>query len=125
MTLIILTNNIHVPSQRRSKLDDRSEKHVFVGYDKRSKGYKLYNPVTKKVVVSRDVEFDEDGSWDWSIGENERYDFLPITDEEETGESGEEVKRQPESPTPTLTQDSPLSLSDGEPKTRSLQELYE
>ncbi|GKD75351.1 retrovirus-related pol polyprotein from transposon TNT 1-94 [Tanacetum coccineum] len=115
---------VHVPSQRRSKLDDRSKKHVFVGYDKQSKGYKLYNPVTRKVVVSRDVEFEEEGSWDWSIEENERYDFLPMTDEEETGESGDEVQ-QPESPTPTPTQDSPLSSSEGEPKTRSLQELYE
>nr|GEY63693.1 reverse transcriptase [Tanacetum cinerariifolium] len=25
-----------------------------------------------KVVVSRDVEFDEEGSWDWSIQESER-----------------------------------------------------
>nr|GFA70386.1 retrovirus-related Pol polyprotein from transposon TNT 1-94 [Tanacetum cinerariifolium] len=112
---------VHVLSQRRSKLDDRSKKHVFVGYDKQSKGYKLYNPVTRKVVVSRDVDFDEEGSWDWSTEENERYDFLPMTDEEETCELGDEVQ-QPESPTPT--QDSPLSLSEGKPKTRSLQELY-
>ncbi|GKD22590.1 retrovirus-related pol polyprotein from transposon TNT 1-94, partial [Tanacetum coccineum] len=88
---------VHVPSQRRSKIDDRSKKHVFVGYDKQSKDYKLYNPVTRKVVVSRDMEFKEEGSWDWSIEENERYEFLPMTDEEETGE----------------------------PKTTSLQELYE
>ncbi|GKA50384.1 retrovirus-related pol polyprotein from transposon TNT 1-94, partial [Tanacetum coccineum] len=115
---------VHVPSQKRSKLDDRSEKHVFVGYDKQSKGYKLYNPVTRKVVVSRDVEFEEEGSWDWSIEENERYDFLPMTGVEETCESGEEVQ-QPESLTPTPTQDSPSSLSEGEPKARSLQELYE
>ncbi|GKG51123.1 retrovirus-related pol polyprotein from transposon TNT 1-94, partial [Tanacetum coccineum] len=40
-------------------------------YDKQSKGYKLYNPVTRKVVVSRDVEFEEEGSWDWNIEENE------------------------------------------------------
>ncbi|GJY66091.1 retrovirus-related pol polyprotein from transposon TNT 1-94 [Tanacetum coccineum] len=115
---------VHVPSQRRSKLDDRSKKHVFVGYDKQSKGYKLYNPVTRKVVVSRDVEFEEEGSWDWSIEENERYDFVPMIDEEETGESGDEVQK-PESPTPTPTQDLPLSSSEREPKTRSLQELYE
>nr|GEY89548.1 copia-type polyprotein [Tanacetum cinerariifolium] len=113
---------VHVPSQRRLKLDDRSEKHVFVGYEKQSKGYKLYNPVKKKVVVSRDVEFDEEGSWDWSIQESKRYDFLPMTDEEETDESSEEA-RQPQSPTPT--QDSPSSSSEGEPKTRILQELYE
>ncbi|GJY10384.1 retrovirus-related pol polyprotein from transposon TNT 1-94 [Tanacetum coccineum] len=112
---------VHVLSQRRSKLNDRSEKHVLVGYDKQSKGYKLYNPVTRKVAVSRDVEFKEEGSWDWSIEENDRYDFLPMTNKEETGELGEEVQ-QPESPTPT--QDSPLSSSEGEPKTRSLRELY-
>ncbi|GJZ39692.1 hypothetical protein Tco_0586255 [Tanacetum coccineum] len=80
--------------------------------------YKLYNPVIRKVVVSRDVEFDDEESWDWRIEENERYDFLLMTDEEETGESTESL-------TPTPTQDSPLSLSEGEPKTRSLQELYE
>ncbi|GJV20714.1 retrovirus-related pol polyprotein from transposon TNT 1-94 [Tanacetum coccineum] len=44
---------VYVPSQRRSKLNDRSEKHVFVGYDKQSKGYKLYNPVTRKVVIEK------------------------------------------------------------------------
>ncbi|GKB87228.1 retrovirus-related pol polyprotein from transposon TNT 1-94 [Tanacetum coccineum] len=53
----------------------RSEKHVFVSYDKQSKGYKLYNPVRRKVVVSRDVEFKEEGSWDWSIEEHERWKF--------------------------------------------------
>nr|GFA83330.1 copia-type polyprotein [Tanacetum cinerariifolium] len=110
---------VHVPSQRQSKLDDRSEKHVFIGYDKHSKGYKLYNLITKKVVVSRDVDFEEEESWDWSIEEHERYDFLPMTDEDERGESGEKFQ-QPKSPTPTPTQESPLSSSEGEPKTRSL-----
>lgn len=95
---------------------------MVIGYEKQSKGYKLYNPITGKVVVSRDIEFDEEEAWDWSIKENERHDFIPINDEEETGESNEEVQ-QPKSPTPT--QDSPSSLSEGEPKTRSLKELYE
>nr|GFA57415.1 copia-type polyprotein [Tanacetum cinerariifolium] len=53
---------VHALSQRRSKLDDRIEKHVVVAYDKHSKGYKLYNPITTKVVVSRDVEFEEEES---------------------------------------------------------------
>nr|GFA00115.1 retrovirus-related Pol polyprotein from transposon TNT 1-94 [Tanacetum cinerariifolium] len=106
---------VYVPSQRILKLDDRSEKHVFVGYDKQSKGYKLYNPVTRKVVVSRDVEFDEEGSWYWSIQESKRYDSLPMTDEKETDESSEKA-RQPQSP--TSTQDSPSSSSEGEPKTK-------
>lgn len=37
----------------RTKLDDRRVKTIFVYY-KRG-GYKLYNPMTKKVIVSRDV----------------------------------------------------------------------
>ncbi|TYK04853.1 copia-type polyprotein [Cucumis melo var. makuwa] len=53
----------HIPNQKRSKLDDKSEKYVFVGYDASSKYYKLYNPVTKKTIVSRDVVFDEEASW--------------------------------------------------------------
>nr|GEW90530.1 retrovirus-related Pol polyprotein from transposon TNT 1-94 [Tanacetum cinerariifolium] len=95
---------VHVPSQSRLKLDDRSEKHVFVGYDKQSKGYKLYNPVTRKVVLSRDVEFNEEGSWDWSIQESERSAFLEGLIEEEVyveqpkgyvskGQEGIEVKQ--------------------------------
>ena len=29
----------HISDQKRSKLDDKSEKHVFVAYDASSKGY--------------------------------------------------------------------------------------
>ncbi|KAL8166427.1 hypothetical protein V2J09_007926 [Rumex salicifolius] len=31
-----------------------------------SKAYKLYNPHTKKVVISRDVVFDEKHGWEWT-----------------------------------------------------------
>ena len=44
---------------------------MFIGYDPSSKGYKLYNPSTGKVIVSQDVEFDEEGTWDWKIQEEE------------------------------------------------------
>jgi transposase InsO family protein len=57
---------VQVLDQERSKLHDKSEKYVFIGYDPSSKGYKLYNPSTKKVIVSRDVEFDEKGIWNWN-----------------------------------------------------------
>ena len=49
--------------QIKSKLDDKSVKHVFVGYDASSEGYKLYNPVVKKMMVSRDIVFDEEALW--------------------------------------------------------------
>jgi hypothetical protein len=41
------------------KLDDRSKPMVMVGYEPGGKAYQLYNPATKRVLVSRDVVFDE------------------------------------------------------------------
>ena len=40
-------------------MDIKSEKCIFIGYKDGLKGYKLWNPVTRKVVYSRDVVFRE------------------------------------------------------------------
>jgi len=45
---------------KRTKLNDKSEKCIFIGYNDRRMGYKLFNPITKKVIMSRDVIFEED-----------------------------------------------------------------
>jgi len=50
---------VHVPSDERSKLDAKSKKCIFPGYKKGVKGYKFWDPVDKKVVISRDAVFDE------------------------------------------------------------------
>jgi hypothetical protein len=39
------------------KLDDRSVAMVFVGYEDGAKAYRVYNPITKRLHVSRDVIF--------------------------------------------------------------------
>ena len=49
----------HIPSQYREKFDEKGEKLIFIGYNDESKGYRLFNPKTKKLVISRDVIFDE------------------------------------------------------------------
>jgi hypothetical protein len=46
----------------RTKLDNKSKNMIFVGYDKKLKGYKLYSPNKKKMMISRDVEFNEEGT---------------------------------------------------------------
>ena len=48
-----------IPDARRTKLDDKSEKCIFVRYGDRRIGYKLYNPITRKVIMSRDVIFED------------------------------------------------------------------
>jgi len=40
-------------------LDVKFEKCIFIGYKDGLKGYKLWNPVTRKVVYSQDVVFRE------------------------------------------------------------------
>ncbi|KAL5828603.1 hypothetical protein ACOSQ3_018071 [Xanthoceras sorbifolium] len=53
----------HIADEKRKKLDDKGEKCIFLGVSDQSKDYKLYNPITKKIVISRDVVFDEERTW--------------------------------------------------------------
>ena len=62
----------HVPAEKRKKFDGKGVKCIFIGYSDRTKGYKLFNPATGEVIVSRDVEFSEDEAWDWTIAEKEQ-----------------------------------------------------
>lgn len=55
-----------VPYERRIKLDEKSFKCVMFGKNKESKAYWLYNPETKKILISRDVHFDETRGWEWN-----------------------------------------------------------
>jgi len=58
-----------VPEVKRKKLSDHGEKCIFIGYNEESKAYKFYNPLTKKLVVSRDVVFNEEEAWNLGIEE--------------------------------------------------------
>ena len=49
----------HVPNANRTKWDSKSRKCIFLGYSDEAKGYHLFNPMTKKVLVSCDVVFVE------------------------------------------------------------------
>ena len=49
----------HTPNERRQKLDDKSDNFVFLRVSESSKAFKLYNPMTKRLVISRDVVFNE------------------------------------------------------------------
>jgi hypothetical protein len=49
----------HVPSERRTKLDPTTQQVILVGYSEVSKAYQIYIPSQWRVVLSRDVRFEE------------------------------------------------------------------
>ena len=57
---------VKVHKAHLKKLDDRSKALVHLGTEPVSKAYRLLDPATRRVVVSRDVVFDEEQGWKWS-----------------------------------------------------------
>nr|CAH66391.1 OSIGBa0134J07.9 [Oryza sativa] len=68
-----------VPAQKRVKFDNKSNRCIFVGYADGIKGYRLYNLEKKKIIISRDVFFDESATWNWKSPEASSTPLLPTT----------------------------------------------
>ena len=80
--------HVHVPKEKRRKLDDRSVCCVLLGFSEGTKGYRLYNPLTEKIVVSRDVFFEEEKGWDWSEKHQEQI-LMDLEWEDQCAENNE------------------------------------
>jgi hypothetical protein len=63
--------HLKVTSPRLKKLDAQSWWTVFVGYEAGSKAYRCYDPATRRVIISRDVVFDEARQWRWESDNDE------------------------------------------------------
>jgi hypothetical protein len=91
---------VHVPKEKRKKLDPSGKKGIFVGYNESSKSYRIYIPGQHKIEVSRDVTFNENISFRKSIedsmhsNEEEKHE---ATQEESTG-SLEHLNEEPPEP---------------------------
>ena len=91
-------------------MDDKAEMRIFLGYAANSKGYRVFNLQAKKLIISRDIQVDEDAYWDWendqiqrSVKSSQLTDIPAAIEEEES---------MTESDSPVL-------------KTKSLAEIYE
>jgi len=49
----------HVPDKKKTKLEGKSKRYIFIECDENSRGYKILDPISKEVMVSRDVRLDE------------------------------------------------------------------
>ena len=53
---------IHIPKEKRTKLDPSGKKGIFVGYCEVSKAFRIYIPGFHHMEISQDVAFDEEAS---------------------------------------------------------------
>jgi hypothetical protein len=58
---------IHIPKEKRNKLDPSGKKGIFVGYCEVSKAFKIYIPGQYHIEINKDVTFDEDAAFKKSI----------------------------------------------------------
>uniref|UniRef100_A0A2N9EI16 Integrase catalytic domain-containing protein n=1 Tax=Fagus sylvatica TaxID=28930 RepID=A0A2N9EI16_FAGSY len=125
----------HIPSQEREKFDEKGEKYIFIGYSDESKGFRLLNPKSNKLVVSRDVIFDEMESWQWEDNLQESRNFeVPTLDFQDKSNSlpnpnSVEVPRTASSPnrSPNTALPSSDSIDAESPprKMHSLSDIYQ
>jgi hypothetical protein len=54
---------IHIPKEKRNKLDPSGKKGIFVGFCEVSKAFRIYIPGQHHIEISRDVTFDEDAAF--------------------------------------------------------------
>ncbi|KAG8491339.1 hypothetical protein CXB51_014517 [Gossypium anomalum] len=81
----------HVPAVKRDKLAKRAQSSILVGYNTVKKGYKILDPSTNKVLMSRDVVFDEKSCWNWEKNEPETVSEDLVADQTESDQNGPEM----------------------------------
>ena len=77
---------VHVPQEKRSKLDSKSSLCRFLGYAEHQKSYRFEEVSTGRITISRDAQFKEntfdEGARDYK-GEMTTVDIQDQDDEEE------------------------------------------
>ena len=107
-----------VSIEKRTKLEEASERCIFIGYSSVSKGYRLYNLKTKKMIISRDV-FHEKAFWNWQ-NDKVKEQTVPIVilkQSPASSENEQQILSTPSSPSSSssstsLTPIKMMSLSD-------------
>lgn len=135
---------VFIPKETNSKLDDRGEKCIFIDYCEHSKYYKLFNPITRKVIISRDFVFKEEDAWDGSIDKSILVGTsIPHDEEEEKDQESQDnqtniqegspsrtpKREQGESSNSKIRNDSNPTLASLRPRTKekkfkTMQEIY-
>lgn len=96
---------VHVPKENHKKLDEKTVKMVFVGYDSETKGYRCINKSNRKLTVSRDVKF-----LDHSMQPAQKYAYVSDeSDDEEIDDAQDDFCTPNTTSTPRASNESSIN----------------
>lgn len=82
------------------------------GVNDESKAWRLYDPTSRKIVVRKDVVFEEEKSWDWERSDDEiREDVLKCGDAEDNESEDDKVETIGQSTSSPAQNASPPAIS--------------
>lgn len=92
---------VHMPKEKRKKLDETARRGIFVGYSESKRQYRIFDPKNRKITFESSVKFDENkqGSelYGSMIAKQDKYALMPDGELEEE-ELGEETRTTPSTP---------------------------
>jgi hypothetical protein len=95
LRIIGTTCYVHIPKEKRIKLDDNAHSAIFLGYAGTNQ-YQVWDLIREDIVVSRDVVFDE--PWrSWKDGESIEYNTETIIPEQSSPKTPTEAQSDEES----------------------------
>ncbi|RDY13066.1 hypothetical protein CR513_02052, partial [Mucuna pruriens] len=100
-------------SQERTKLDPKSRKCIFLGYADNVKGYRLWDPTTRKVVINKDVVFVENELQSEQKNESTTKDTIIVQIEKKTMEDESEAKQEHKEQKPNVYMNDKLAVLTG------------
>ncbi|KAK4400425.1 Retrovirus-related Pol polyprotein from transposon RE2 [Sesamum angolense] len=124
---------VYLLNREKHKPEEKTEKGIFLGYSTQSKGYRIYNLKTKILIISRDVEFDEDAMWNWDEEKVERQSVMipketpPQQQQEEGIDQAEMEMRSQQAPGSPRRPPSSEEIEEETPprRTKLLSDIYE
>jgi hypothetical protein len=81
---------VHIPKEKRNKLEPSGKKGIFVGYCEVSKAFRIYIPSHRHIEISRDVTFDEEAA----LKKSRRCQLEEVCEEEPVNPSTTESVRE-------------------------------
>ena len=61
-----------IPKEKRTKMEPMAENGIFMGYSETSKAYQIFIPSKRRVVIRRDMKFEEERAYRRSREYDER-----------------------------------------------------